>query len=290
MRRVRMHCCASGLVREKRNLSRAWQNERVPMRTAAHPAGPLRFRWLVYELVLRDLRLRYRGSVLGFAWTLLNPLLFMLVYTLVFAVFLKMGTKNYPVYVLAGMIAWNWFATAVSQGTSAILDGRMYVGRSVFPMKVLPLIPVLSNGVNFVLSLPLLLVLMALYHVHFGPALLALPLIVAVEFLFILGVVMLSATYNVFYRDLQQLISYVLTALFFLTPIFYPRDHVSARFQAWFAWNPIAGITGAFQSVMYEGRFPNWAALGYALFCAIVVATLGFGAFARHRESFGQYL
>jgi ABC-type polysaccharide/polyol phosphate export permease len=260
------------------------------MRASLQAGGLFRFRWLLFELVLRDLKLRYRGSIFGLAWTLLNPLLFMLVYTLVFTIFLRIGAKNYPVYVLAGMIPWNWFTLGISQGTTSILDGRMYVGRSVFPVQLLPLVPVLSSGVNFALSLPLLFALMAIYHVHVGAALLTLPLLILIELAFVSGASLICATYDVFYRDLQQLISYALTALFFLTPIFYRADTVDTRFRAWFQWNPLAAIIEPFHSVLYAGRYPDWGTVGYAAFCSALLLALGIAAFNRHREVFSQYL
>src|SRR5215469_3718221 len=96
-----------------------------------------RFRWLLVELVLRDLRLRYRGSVLGFAWTLLNPLFFMAIYTLVFSVYLRVPIPHYPLFLLSGLVPWTWFATAIQQGATAIVDGRLYVGKTTFPTEVL---------------------------------------------------------------------------------------------------------------------------------------------------------
>src|SRR5579884_1526550 len=111
-----------------------------------------RHRWLLYELVVRDLVLRYRGSVLGFLWTLLNPVLFMAVYTLVFSVYLRIGMEHYAVFLIAGLLPWLWFLNSAQIGTGAVVNGAMFVGKTTVPALILVLVPILSNFVNFLLS------------------------------------------------------------------------------------------------------------------------------------------
>lgn len=248
------------------------------------------YRWLLYELVLRDLRLRYRGSVLGFAWTLLNPLLFTVIYTLVFSVYLRVPIEHYPLFLLCGLIPWNWFATAIQQGTTAIVDGRMYVGKTTFPIEVLLAVPVFSGAVNFVLSLPILVALVVISHAHVGVGLLALPILAVIQLGLTFALVQIVATLNVFYRDLQQLVIYVITALFYLTPIFYTSAQVPAKFAFFLAWSPFTALIQGYHDIFYYGTFPKAADLGFASIAAIVLLLVGQGSFLRHRESFSQYL
>lgn len=248
------------------------------------------FRWLLYELVLRDLRLRYRGSVLGFAWTLLNPLLFTVIYTLVFSVYLRVPIEHYPLYLLCGLIPWTWFATAVQQGASAIMDGRMYVGKTTFPIEVLLAVPVFSSAVNFVLSLPLLLGLAIISHAHLGIGLAALPVLAVIQLALTFAIVQIIATLNVFYRDLQQLVTYVITALFYLTPIFYTSAQVPPKFAFLLAWNPFTALIAGYQDIFFYGTFPKAADVAFASISTIVLLLIGQGVFLRHRESFGQYV
>lgn len=260
------------------------------MSTAFASAGLLKHRWLVYELVLRDLRLRYRGSLLGFAWTLLNPVLFMAIYTLVFSVYLRVHIEHYALYLLAGLVPWGWLSGAVTAGTSSILDGRMYVGKTLFPTIVLVIVPVVSNAVNFLLSLPILLMFALLMHVHWGLPLVVLPLLIVIELLLVSGIVLLLATANVFYRDFNQLMSYGLTALMYLTPIFYLRDQVPPAFKPLVIWNPLAALMAGYQDVFYFNRLPNAGDLAYALVFSLVVLAVAYGTFLRLQESFSQYL
>lgn len=261
------------------------------MSTASRAVTTLhRYRWLVYELVLRDLRLRYRGSMLGFAWTLLNPLMFLGVYTLVFSVYLRLNIPHFSLFLLCGIIPWTWLSTAASLGTTAILDGRMYVGKTLFPTEVLIVVPVISAAVNFTLSLPLLLVFALAMHVHLGWPLVALPLLVLIEFLLVQGLVLLAATVNVFFRDLQQLMQYGLTIWFYITPIFYTRAMVPPRFDFLVAANPFAPIAIAFQNIFYSGVFPDLKSLLFPLLFSLILLGFAHGVFARSRESFSQYL
>ena len=263
---------------------------------AANPAAPFlarklyRYRWLLFELVSRDLKLRYRGSVLGFAWTLLNPLLFMAVYALVFGVYLKIGLHNYAVFLLSGVMAWNWFVSSMVAGTSSILDGRMYVGKTIFPAELLVIVPVLSNWVNFVFSLPVLITIVFVFHQHLGLPLLLLPFIMVLQALFTIGLLFFIATLNVFFRDLQQLIQYILMMLFFLIPIFYSVSLVPAAARPFILANPITMIITAYQHIFYYNDFPNLAGLGLVFLLAIALVVAGYAMFTHYREMLGEYL
>lgn len=261
------------------------------MSTTAHAgASAFRYRWLMYELVLRDLRVRYRGSVLGFAWTILNPLLFMAIYTLVFSVYLRVQVEHYPLFLLTGLIPWTWLSGSLVQATTSILDGRFYIGKTLFPTEALVIVPVLSNAVNFLLSLPILFALALVLGVHWGVALAALPLLILIELILITGLCFLAATLNVFYRDLQQLVGYFLMALFYLSPIFYMRSMVPQKYHAIIVWNPIAALITAYQDVFYSNRFPRAEDVAFSLLFALFVLALALGAYRRLQDSFTQYL
>ncbi|HET9393784.1 MAG TPA: ABC transporter permease [Candidatus Rubrimentiphilum sp.] len=244
----------------------------------------------MYELVLRDLRLRYRGSLLGFGWTLLNPLLFMAIYTLVFSIYLRVNVPHYPAFLLAGIVPWGWLAGAMSQGTSAIIDGRMYVGKTLLPTEILVIVPVISNGVNFLFSLPILFLFAILLHVHLGLSLIMLPVVILIQFAIVLGLVMLTATFNVFYRDLQQLILYVLTLLFYLTPIFYTPSFVPEQYQYLIVWNPFAALIGCYHAIFYSGTFPTLYDLTVSSVFAFVILGLAQTCFSHYKESFSEYV
>lgn len=249
-----------------------------------------RFRWLLYELVARDLKLRYRGSVLGFAWTLLNPVLFMGVYTLVFSVFMHSDIHNYPLFLLSGLIPWMWLSGAITQSVTSIIGGSGYIGKTLMPAELLVLVGVLSNGVNFLITVALLFLVSLALGVNIGWALLFLPLLVLIELGLTLGLSLMVAAANVFYRDLQQIVNYVLTAAFFMTPIFYARSTVPTNLQFLVVFNPVAGAISAFQDVFYKGLPPNWSDLGFSAGFAAVALAIGVAYFNGVRDGLGEYV
>lgn len=249
-----------------------------------------RFRWLLYELVLRDLKLRYRNSLLGFAWTILNPVLFMLIYVLVFGVYLRLHIPNYPLYLLAGIVPWNWVVGAIPAATTAIPDGRMYVGKAIFPIEFLVLVPVLSNAVNFLLSLALLIALIPALGGHVGLAIAFLPLVILGQLLIVTGSGFFVATFNTFYRDLQQLVGYLLTATLFMTPIFYTRATIPEHLVFLVQWSPIAAMIAAYQSILYSASAPSSADLAFMYLFGLLLFAFGLERFQRFRDHFGDYV
>ena len=212
------------------------------------------------------------------------------IYTLVFSVYLRIGIHNYALFLLAGLIPWTWFAGALQQGTGSILDGRMYVGKTLFPTDVLVIVPVLSNFVNFLFSLPLLLIVIAFFHGDLGWPLLALPLIVACQMILTLGLLFFVATWNVFYRDFQQLMVYLVMFLFYLTPIFYPLSRVPEHFRGYVMASPLALLAVSYQDIFYYNVSPPVANLVLLAFGSVIVLILARLHFERHKESFGEYL
>ena len=249
----------------------------------------VQYRWLLYELVVRDLKLRYRGSLLGLAWTLLNPVVFMAIYALVFSVYLRTNIKDFPLYLLSGLIPWMWFAGAIGQSVTAIVDGRAYVGKTLLPTELLIYVPVLSNGLNFLITIALLFPLSLALGTDARWALLFLPLMALIELTMILGFSLLVATYNVFYRDLQQLVGYAVTALFFLTPIFYARASVPQNLQ-FLVLSPVAGLISAYQSVFYYGSPPNLLELSFSAAFSFAILIVALALFNRNRDAFGEYV
>lgn len=249
-----------------------------------------RFRWLLLELVKRDLKLRYRGSVLGVAWTLLNPLLFMAVYTLVFSVFMRSTIASYPIFLLSGLIPWMWFSNTVGQATSSLVGAEAYIGKTLMPAELLVLAPVLSNGVNFLITIALFLATSLALGVNIGWSLIFLPVLFAVELCLTLGASMLVAVIMVYFRDIQQIVAYFMTALFFLTPIFYTRATVPPNLQFLVLFNPIAGLISAYQSVFYNGVPPSAEDLLSSTAFGVMILVIGLAIFNNSRDSLGEYV
>jgi lipopolysaccharide transport system permease protein len=247
-------------------------------------------RELLGVLVAKQLKLRYRGSVLGFFWTLLNPMLQMLVYTLVFSVYFRLDMERYPAFLFTGLLPWIWFSSSLQQGVTSILDGAGLVTRTQFPAEVLPVVVLTSNTVNFLLTLPLLLILLLAFRVTLGIPLLALPILIALQYLLTLGCVLILAAVNVYFRDVQHIIFHLLTIMQFLTPVFYPITVIPEPFRPWALVNPLAVLIAAFQDVLFFNRMPSWPSLLAILVVACVVLSVAATMFTRYKQTFAEAL
>ncbi|MHB0857725.1 MAG: ABC transporter permease [Anaerolineae bacterium] len=263
------------------------------------------YRDLIWNLVVRDLKVRYKNSVLGFLWSLLNPLMLMVVFTVVFTIMLPNdSTSNFPVFVLCALLPWNFFSVAVSSSVPSIVQNATLVKKVYFPREILPIATVLSSLANFILALPVLFLLMALFGVRSSIWLAYLPLIMLVQVAFTVGVALILSTLNVFYRDTGVIIDVVMQAWFFLTPVFYPIDLIPES-SVWlgialplrrlvYILNPMASIIASYRSILYgftDGSPPAPPAFDFfsrTLVTALVVLVAGYWVFTRYSSRFGE--
>jgi lipopolysaccharide transport system permease protein len=234
----------------------------------------LAHRGILAALVWRELKARYRGSVLGFLWTLLNPLLLMAIYSLVFSVYVRIDIPKYPIFVFAGLLPWIWFSSSLTAATSSIVEGGALVKRVAFPPQVLPAAALTAGLVNFLLALPLLVAFVLAAGLPLSWGLLAVPVLVAIQYVFTLGLATALAMLSVRFRDLQHLLTNLLTLWFFLTPVIYPVSLVPESFRPLLWLNPMAPLMVAYQDVFYRARVPALDQVAPVAGAAVVVAVL----------------
>ena len=243
------------------------------------------YRVLIQTLVVRDLKARYRGSTLGLLWTLLNPLLHMAIYSLVFSVYIRNEMQRYPAFLLCGILPWTWLSSALFLGTTAIIEGGSMLKKVFFPPQVLPTVTVISTFINFLLSLPLLFGMLLLFGVTFGWSLLALPLVMVAQFALTLGLTLIISAVSVRYRDIPPILGHVLTFWFFLTPIIYPVSSVPEQFRALLSLNPVTPFFVAYQEALLYNRLVSWQAFGVMLCLGAAALLIGVLVFERLRWS-----
>jgi len=248
----------------------------------------VRYRELILSLVARELQARYRGSLLGMAWTFLNPLLLLAVYALVFSVYMRVNLENYAVYMFAGLLPWIWFAASMMDGVNAVVASGNLVTKSMFPAETLPMVKILANFFNYLFSLPLLALFMIAYGTPFTAALLWLPLVALAQLLFTTGLVYLLSAVNVRYRDVQHILGNFITLWFFLCPIIYPVASVPEEWRFTFYLNPMAVITMGYHDVFINGQRPDLAALCAVVALGVALMYLGFRQFELGRETFAE--
>ena len=244
-----------------------------------------RYRVLVQSLVLRELKARYRGSVLGFLWSFLNPLLLMGVYTLVFSVYMRNPMEHYAVFLFCGLLPWLWFATSLSNGAASITAGGHLLKKVAFPAEILPVVAVLHNLINFILGIPILLLFILAFGRSLAPSLAAFPVVVLIQWILTTGIVLVLAALNVYLRDIEQVLGNLLTLLFFMTPILYPLSLVPEAYRPFLLLNPLAPLMLAYQDIFYYGRFPHWGHLAILGLLAVLVFWLGYVIFDRFRDT-----
>lgn len=250
------------------------------------------YRELVKNLVLRDLRLRYRSSVLGFLWCLVNPLLMMAVFTLVFTVLLPNNNiDRFPVFILIGLLAWNLHSTALVGAINSVVGHAQLVQKVYFPREVLPIAHVLSNTVNFLLSLIALFAFIFLYGAQLSATILFLPVVILVQVAFTIGVSMFLAAVNVFYRDTASILETLMLAWFFLTPIFYRIEDVFPAYsRLMYILNPPASVIAAYRDILYYGTMTSFDFFSRTATTSLIVLVLGYLFFVRASRSFGEAL
>jgi len=250
-----------------------------------------KYKNLLKALVVRNLALRYRGSVLGFLWTFLNPLALMMVYALVFKYYIRFDSvDNYTIFLFTGLLPWIWFTQGITEGASSIVSGGHLITKSMFPAHILPAAAVFSSAINFILSLPLLFLFMLIFKEPFHLTAIILPIIVFLQFLMILSLVWICSTLNVFLRDIQHIVNNILQFLFFLCPILYPVTVVPERFRWTFDFNPLAQITTMYHNVILDGVFPS--AFSFICVGVSILISLFIGSFVykSNREKFAELL
>lgn len=227
---------------------------------------------LMRELVVRDLKLRYKRSYLGVAWTLVNPLLQLLVFNFVFTVIFRVDTPNFIAYLFIGITSWNWFSGALLESTTSILQNRDLVRQPGFPAAMLPNVTVASHLIHFLLTLPILALLPVTNNA--GPAaVLWLPLLILVQYVFTLSLALLAASVHVTFRDTQYLLGVFLMLGFFLTPILYESSVVPERYLPFYRLNPMSHMIAAYRAVLLRGEAPDLRSL--ALVAGVSLLQLG---------------
>jgi len=244
------------------------------------------YREMIFSLVRRDLKGRYKGSVLGFLWTFINPLLQLLVYTFVFSIVMRSGIEDYYLFLFVALVPWIFFSTSVSGGSSCIWAQQDMVKKIYFPREVLPVAFVTSQFVNMLLSFLVIFAVLLVSGKGLDlQALLYLPVIMLVEYLLALGMAMLSSAISVYIRDLEYILGIVTMAWQFLSPVMYSVEQVPEEARAIFYANPMTPIIIAYRDILYYGRAPELETLFLAVLMGaglLIVGTVLFGKLKRH--------
>jgi ABC-type polysaccharide/polyol phosphate export permease len=249
-----------------------------------------RYRFLLWQLIQRDFKSKYKRSVLGILWTLLNPLLTMMVLTIVFSNLFRFDIPNFPVYLLSGQIIFGFFSESTNTSMGSIIGGGSMIKKIYIPKYIFPLSRVLSSLVNLLLALLAFLLVAGITRSPIYWTIVLLPIPLFYTFLFSLGVGMFLSAATVFFRDLSYLYGIVLTAWTYLTPIFYPATIIPENLRFILTLNPMAHFIQYFRNVALYGTLPDLWQNIVCLSCSCVALLLGTYAFMRKQDQFILYI
>lgn len=247
-------------------------------------------------LVLRDLKVRYRRSTIGFLWTMLQPLLTMLVLHVVFSSLFKIESKsysyplNYPVYALSGILFWNFFSQTITASMNSLKGNAQLLSKLPVPKAVFPVATLISGVINLLFAFVPLFAILLFTGEHLGPSLFFLPVSIAIASLFTLGAGLLLSPLAAFFNDVVELVGVAMTLLFYLTPIIYPKYIVPPNFRWVVQMNPIRSILEVFRDPIHLSKLPPLTHLSVAVAISLIVFFIGLAVFRRSGDRIPFYV
>ncbi len=258
-----------------------------------------KYRVLLQNLVSRELKARYRGTVLGFLWSFFNPLLLMCVYTIVFGFILKPKDPAfdsspwfYALFLFCGILPWVWFSSSSIEAANTLMINGNLIKKILFPAEILPIVTVTSNFIHFSLGLPILLIFIFVFGKTLTLYALCLPVVILVQYVFSLGFSFLISALTVHFRDIKDILGNLLTFWFFTTPIVYslnsPPIQQHQTLRTILSLNPMTHIMNGYHDCLFYGRMIDWKSLGITFGVSLVLFYCGYAVFDRLRDSFPE--
>lgn len=248
------------------------------------------YRELLKTSVFKDVNGKYKNSFFGVLWSFINPLLQIVVYTIVFQVIMRSNIKNYAVYLCCGLVPWTYFSNCILRASNTIMDNGNIVKKVYFPREILPISVVTSEGVNFLISTIIMLGFVLANHIGFSWNLLWYPVILIIQYILSLGVAFLVSSITVYFRDLLHFLGILMQLLFYATPIVYSSEQVPANLSWIVKINPMAYIIEAYRNIFYNKVAPNGKGLLIAFACGLVFCVIGFCTFKKLEKRFAEEL
>jgi len=212
----------------------------------------------------------------------------LLIYTFAFKLILKIQIPNFPLFVLIGLLPWIFFQTSLSIGATSIINNSGLIGKVYFPREIIPLSIVISNFINFLITLTVVFVGMLYYNIPLTIAIFSLPLVLIVQLILVMGLSLILAAYTVTYRDLAYLIDILFTGLFYLTPIIYSLDMIPKKYKMIILINPMSSIIESYRQIFLQGSFPDISIIGLAAFISIIILIIGQYLFNKKELGFAE--
>ena len=248
------------------------------------------YREMIYNLVKKDLRGRYKGSVLGFLWTFINPLLQLAVYTLVFSTIMRVNVDKFYMYLFIALIPWIFFTTSILGGTISIIQNKDLIKKIYFPRIIIPISTVLATIMNMIFSMAVVILALFISGIGISYYVLLLPVIMILEFFLVLGMVFLFSSLNVFFRDIEYILSIIMMIWFYMTPIVYTVEMIPEKYQTLFYLNPMTNIVIFYRDILFYKRMPSFGFIGGVFLYSLAMIIIGYFVFQKLQKNFVEEL
>lgn len=245
---------------------------------------------LFKQLTLREIKGKYKQSVLGYAWVLLVPLLNLLVLSIVFSYFFRVPTGKYPyaIFLFVALVPWTFLVNAIISATSSIVANNSLITKVYFPREIIPLSSIASKLVDLFLVCIILVVFLVAYRIPLHLTLLYVPLIFLIQLLLVIGISLILSAINVFYRDVENMLGVIITMWMYLTPVFYPPELIPQQVRFLFGLNPMVGIINAYRNTVLFGVAPAWASFSFSIVISVIFFAAGVYMFKKLSKSFAD--
>ncbi len=248
------------------------------------------YRELLKSNVKKEIRGRYKNSILGIMWSFLNPLLQLLVYAVIFGALLGGNDSTYHIYICVALIPWTYFTTTITQAAFTIIGNGDIIKKVYFPREILPISVVTSGAVNFVISTIIILAFVIFSGIGISKYILLYPFILLVQYVLLLGISFIVSAITVYFRDLEHIIGIILMAAFYGTPIVYKLEQLPANLQILMKLNPMTHLINAYRAIFYYHQLPNMKMLGILLIASIGLTVVGYYIFKKLQKGFAEQL
>lgn len=246
------------------------------------------YREMLSSLVKKDLKTRYKGSVLGFLWTFLNPLLQLLVYTLLFSVIMRQGIENYAMFLFVALIPWLFLSTSLLMGANSVISAQGLVQKIYFPRMIIPISTVCSGFLNMLFSFVIVFIGLFVTGVGVSSSLVMLPVVMVIEFFFVLGLVLIVSAVNVYFRDLEYILGVITQVWMYLTPVLYSIEMVPEEIRGIFLLNPMSNVIIAYRDILFYKTMPEMSTLLSTVVIAAVTLVIGSLVFNKLQKGFAE--
>lgn len=248
------------------------------------------YRELLKTNVKKEIRGRYKNSILGIMWSFLNPLLQLAVYSIIFGALLAGGDNTYHIYICVALIPWTYFTTAITQSAFTVIGNADIIKKVYFPREILPISVVTSGAVNFVISTIIILAFVIFSGIGLSWYLVFYPFILLIQFILLLGISFIVSSVTVYFRDLEHIIGVILMAAFYATPIVYKLEQLPANLQIIMQLNPMTHLINAYRDIFYYHQMPNMQILCILLALSILLTVIGYFIFKKLQKGFAEEL